>query len=136
MRALTTVLVLAAGLLATPVQADIEKAKRFWDTLRKYELIAVNDYRSRNVAPAVLDRSHGIWDLQSASKLEAAFSPCTSAARNLSHMVSSTYYDSRLGRVPVDWHYLSSKYLKQRGQCLDALGLRDDEYPLPWWFGM
>ena len=87
------------------------------------------------MSPAVLSRSHNIWDLQTASKLEAEYASCISAAQNLSYMVSSTYSASERGRVPVDWYSLAGPYQEQRTECLEAIGLSSDSYPLPWWFG-
>lgn len=136
MRTSGPMIALATCLLLTPVEAGVSEAQQFWKKLHKYELTALNDYRSRNSTPAVLRRSQEIWELQSSSKLGADYSACASAAQNLSLMVSSTYYDSNMGRIHVDWYYLSTRYRKARGQCLDALGLSSESYPLPMWFGL
>lgn len=134
-RALALVVVLSVGLAAFPAEADTASAKRFWERLRTYELAALNDYRSRNMSSAVLVRSHSIWNLQTAAPLGPEYSACAAAAQNLAQMVSSSYFDVSRGRVPVDWLHLSSRYQNKRAACLDALGLSDDSYPLPWWFG-
>jgi len=119
----------------TPVKADIENARRIWEKLHQYELMALHDYRNRNTSKAVINRSDDIWNLQASKTLAVEFPACASAAQNLSQMVSSTYHDSRQGRIPVDWFYFSPRYETLRSRCIAALGLNDDNYPLPFWFG-
>ena len=128
----------AAALFAFDVStacADKLTARQFWETLHRYETTALNDHRSRNMSPVVLARSETIWKLQTSSYLEGRYSACAAAAQNLSQMVASTYRDARRGHVQEDWYHLSPHYRRERSRCLGAIGLSDDNYPLPWWFG-
>ncbi len=136
MRTPGLLIVLAACLLALPARAGVFEAQEFWKKLHTYERTALKDYRSRNAQPSVLSRSGEIWELQSSVRLESKFSVCASAAQKLSQMVSSAYYDSTMGRIPEDWYYFSTRYQKERLECLEAIGLNKESYPLPWWFGL
>ena len=136
MRRRTLPAALAVSLLATPALADTFTARQFWDQLHRCELTALNDYKSRNISPAVLGRSQSIWSLQSDARLEDKFTACRSAAKSLAQMVSSTYFDAKRGQIPMDWYKLSPGYRVERSRCLEAIGLKEDSYPLPWWFGM
>ena len=136
MRIPTLTAALAIALLAAPAHADALKARQFWDKLHSYEATALNDYKSRNISPIVLSRSQSIWSLQSDARLEDRFAACSSAAKSLAQMVSSTYFDARRGQIPMDWYKLSPAYRVERSRCLEAIGLKEDSYPLPWWFGM
>lgn len=136
MRTPRLLIVLTFCLLTLPASAGVFEAQEFWKKLHNYERTALQDYRSRNAQPSVLGRSGEIWELQSSVRLESKFSVCASAAQKLSQMVSSTYYDSTMGRIPEDWYYFSTRYQKERRQCLEAIGFNKENYPLPWWFGL
>ena len=135
MRTPGAILVLVLCSLTNPVKAGDRDVERFWHQLHKFERTALNDYRSRNSSASVLKRSREIWELQSSTKLGTQFAACASAAQNLSQMVSSSYYDANMGRIPTDWFFLSTRYRAHREHCLTAIGLNEDSYPLPWWFG-
>lgn len=108
----------------------------YWQELHEYELKALRDYRHRNSSKAVLKRSDELWQLQARSGFDKRYGSCKSAARTLSQMVSGMYFDFSRSRPPADWYALEPSYRQNRAACLKALGLREEQYPLPWWFGI
>lgn len=135
MRLFLVAVVFAASSAAAPAFADASQAKRFWEQLHRYETVALQDYRSRNMSDAVLTRSHNIWDLQTSAQLTAGFAACRAAAKDLSHMVQSAYFDASRGRVQAGWFHFADRYQRERERCLMAIGLDERLYPLPLWFG-
>ena len=128
--------ILAGGLLSSEAGATDAEPKEFWETVHRYEVDAIRDYRHRNKTPDVLKRSEELWHLSISANLTKVYRPCTRAAARLSQMSMSALQDFRKGRFPRDWHDLLPRYKDLRSQCLATLGLSADDYPLPWWFGL